>query len=126
MNSQVQIFEIGEYNNDCRIGRWNYIYKDVKMNLFFKLFSGGGYYNKNGEKQGKWIQLDEGFYYGKQVTNQGEYNMNGMKVGRWDIIYYNGDDKEYKQMEMHINKQWKWIVQSNRKWEKDWKVGRIV
>ncbi|CAD8129056.1 unnamed protein product [Paramecium sonneborni] len=87
---QAQIFEFGEYSHGQRIGRWNYIKKDKKI--------GGGNYNKNGQKQGKWIELDEGFYKRKQVAYKGEYNMNGMKVGNWDIMYKNDFWKGYQQI----------------------------
>ncbi|CAD8131250.1 unnamed protein product [Paramecium sonneborni] len=87
---RAQIFEIGEYHNDFRIGRWNYISQDGKI--------GGGSYNKEGWKLGKWIELDEGFNDDKKVTYHGEYNINGMKVGRWDIMYCKYNEKEYKQI----------------------------
>ncbi|CAD8129677.1 unnamed protein product [Paramecium sonneborni] len=88
--SKAQIFEIGEYLNDFRIGRWNCICQYRKI--------GGGIYNKEGWKQGKWIEPDERIYDIKKVSYNGEYNMNNMKVGRWDIMYCKYDEKEYKQI----------------------------
>ncbi|CAD8096156.1 unnamed protein product [Paramecium sonneborni] len=55
----AQIFEFGEYSLGYRIGKWNYIKKDKTI--------GGGNYNNNGGKQGKWIELDKGFYSKKKV-----------------------------------------------------------
>ncbi|CAD8128970.1 unnamed protein product [Paramecium sonneborni] len=101
--NQVQIFETGEYYNGLRIGKWNYIYY-CQIDLIIKLFVGGGLYNDNGEKQGKWIELDEGFYDDKKITYCGEYNKNGKKVGIWDIMYSQRIEKvSYK----HILKNYK-------------------
>ncbi|CAD8129323.1 unnamed protein product [Paramecium sonneborni] len=59
---------------------------------------GGGYYNHDNCKQGKWIELDEGFYFKKQVTYNGEYNMKGMKIGKWNSMYCESHGQEYKQI----------------------------
>ncbi|CAD8119572.1 unnamed protein product [Paramecium sonneborni] len=87
--NQAQIIETGEYNKNLRIGKWNQISQGVRI--------GGGLYNKEGQKQGKWIDLDEGYYRDKKVTHIGEYDFNGKKVGRWDIMYCKHDEKKYKQ-----------------------------
>ncbi|CAD8106822.1 unnamed protein product [Paramecium sonneborni] len=83
-----QIFETGEYLNDFRIGKWNYLYNNENI--------GGGLYNFKGEKIGNWIVLDEGFFYFAQVTYHGEYNMKGVKVGKWDISYCDCGQNKYK------------------------------
>ncbi|CAD8129436.1 unnamed protein product [Paramecium sonneborni] len=77
--NQAQIFTSGEYYNNFKMGFWKYIYQDKMI--------GGGYQNKFGQKQGKWIELDDGFCNSKQVTFEGEYKMKGMKVDRWNIMY---------------------------------------
>ncbi|CAD8129088.1 unnamed protein product [Paramecium sonneborni] len=77
--NQERVFEIGEYYNGLRIGKWNFFKDGQKI--------GGGFYSIDGQKQGKWIELDQGFYFRKQVKYNGEYNQNGKKVGRWDILY---------------------------------------
>ncbi|CAD8130987.1 unnamed protein product [Paramecium sonneborni] len=89
--SLVNVFAEGEYYNGIQEGIWKYI----QMNKMI----GCGYYIK-GQKIGKWIELDEGFYNHKQITYYGEYNMNGMKVGRWDIMYCKDNEKIYKQMQI--------------------------
>ncbi|CAD8101910.1 unnamed protein product [Paramecium sonneborni] len=92
-SSQAKIFETGEYYYDLRIGKWNYMDNDMMI--------GGGFYNQFGQKQGKWIELGEGFYANGIVNQFGEYNMNGMKVGRWDIMYcgwYRGKKDKYMQI----------------------------
>ncbi|CAD8130534.1 unnamed protein product [Paramecium sonneborni] len=71
VNRKVEIFDVGKYQNGFRIERWNFISENAKI--------GCGFYNKNGQKQGKWIELDKGFYNLKKVIYFGEYNMNGMK-----------------------------------------------
>ncbi|CAD8107875.1 unnamed protein product [Paramecium sonneborni] len=89
-SDQAQIFELGEYSDGQKIGRWDYIKKNKKI--------GGGNYNQNGVKYGKWIELDEGFYSQKKVVYMGEYNMNGVKVGSWDIMLKNELEKGYQQI----------------------------
>ncbi|CAD8130551.1 unnamed protein product [Paramecium sonneborni] len=59
---------------------------------------GRGFYNKNGQKQGKWIELDKEFYIEKLVCYIGEYNGNGVKVGGWDIIYKMSNYLPYNQI----------------------------
>ncbi|CAD8130122.1 unnamed protein product [Paramecium sonneborni] len=104
-----QVTYIGEYNlNGSKVGRWDIWFQkkneeqtNDNMQIIFKYkeynmrFSGGGSYDQEGsqKKFGKWIELDEGFQFFKQVTYIGEYNINGMKQGRWDIWFQktNGD-----------------------------------
>ncbi|CAD8126698.1 unnamed protein product [Paramecium sonneborni] len=85
-SSQSYVCESGEFCNNLKCGRWNYIYKNKII--------GGGSYDKKALKIGKWIELSDGFYDGSQVTYKGEYN-NGKKVGLWEIWYKNvkGDQK---------------------------------
>ncbi|CAD8128908.1 unnamed protein product [Paramecium sonneborni] len=97
-SKQLQIFEIGEYYNGLRIGGWKYFLENQKI--------GGGFYNKNGQKQGKWIDLDEGFQDSKKVIFCGEYDLKSMKVGQWDIMYsnaYENGNGKYKQMQKFEN-----------------------
>ncbi|CAD8070501.1 unnamed protein product [Paramecium sonneborni] len=90
---QTQIFETGEYSNGLRIGKWNYMHEHKMI--------GGGSYNQYGQKQGKWIELGEGFYANGNVIQFGEYNMNGMKVGKWDIMYCDSYwDRKFKYMQI--------------------------
>ncbi|CAD8105147.1 unnamed protein product [Paramecium sonneborni] len=88
--SQAQVYEIGKYENNIRKGVWEFVYNNYKI--------GGGQFNNDGNKQGKWIDLFENFFYNAQVTYNGEYNMNNMKVGRWDIMYDKVRDRQYKQI----------------------------
>ncbi|CAD8197955.1 unnamed protein product [Paramecium pentaurelia] len=83
---QKQIIYIGKYKNGKKVGRWDVEYRQCGSDLFSQI--GGGQYDEDGDgiKIGKWIELDNGFYYNKQVTYNGVYN-NGKKVGRWDIEY---------------------------------------
>ncbi|CAD8090443.1 unnamed protein product [Paramecium sonneborni] len=77
--SHIQIFEIGEYQKDLRVGVWKYT--DDNNNWI-----GGGIYDYEGYKKGKWIVLDEQFSKQSEVIYNGEYNIKGQKVGRWDIL----------------------------------------
>ncbi|CAD8213357.1 unnamed protein product [Paramecium pentaurelia] len=76
--SLAQVYESEEYFNDYKKGTWKYIYKN---NII-----GGGSYNDSGQRNGKWIELSEGFYKYSQITYKGEYK-NGKKVGNWDIFW---------------------------------------
>ncbi|CAD8178217.1 unnamed protein product [Paramecium octaurelia] len=79
--SQAQILEEGVYIGGLRNGIWKYIYENKEI--------GGGDYNKQGLRNGKWIQLSEGFWNQSQVKYIGRYK-NGDKVGRWDICKFGG------------------------------------
>ncbi|CAD8068158.1 unnamed protein product [Paramecium sonneborni] len=55
----------------------------------FQQIGGGSYESNEGEKKiGKWVELNERFYNGYQITYNGEYNRNGMKTGIWLIMGY--------------------------------------
>ncbi|CAD8176801.1 unnamed protein product [Paramecium octaurelia] len=72
----------GEYKNNTRIGRWDIWYQKDKE--FQRI--GGGQYEDDGIKIGKWIELSKEFRSdyqpSEQITYHGEYN-NGKKVGIW-------------------------------------------
>ncbi|CAD8135882.1 unnamed protein product [Paramecium pentaurelia] len=76
---KAQAYEIGQYVSDLRNGTWKQIYEDKEI--------GGGDYNKQGQKEGKWKEFWDGFWHYSQVFYLGEYQ-NGNKVGRWDILCY--------------------------------------
>ncbi|CAD8104721.1 unnamed protein product [Paramecium sonneborni] len=118
--SLALIYETGEYLNDFKIGRWKYFYENKNI--------GGGLYNNEGEKIGKWIDLNDGFQDGKQVTYAGEYNRNGKKVGKWDIMHCRRQKNQYKQIgggyydkEANYQKIGKW-VELDELFEEDKKV----
>ncbi|CAD8194456.1 unnamed protein product [Paramecium octaurelia] len=75
-NSQAYI--VGRYENDLKLGSWQYVYNDKEI--------GGGKYNQQGVKDGLWQELGDGFWDQNQVTHNGEYQI-GKKVGRWNIKY---------------------------------------
>ncbi|CAD8116807.1 unnamed protein product [Paramecium primaurelia] len=74
--NKAKVYEVGEYVKGKRKGNWKYIYENKKID--------GGVYNEQGQKEGIWIELSEGFYSDSQVIYNGEYQ-NGKKVGRWNI-----------------------------------------
>ncbi|CAD8153599.1 unnamed protein product [Paramecium pentaurelia] len=73
-NSKAQIYERGVYYNNQRFGTWNFIQDNKRI--------GGGQYNNQGKKNGKWIELNDRYYNLSQITHQGEYK-NDNKVGEW-------------------------------------------
>ncbi|CAD8068146.1 unnamed protein product [Paramecium sonneborni] len=95
--SKVPLFEEGDYKNNKRTGRWNYIYKDQIMYQINLQFCGHGSYEK-GQKNGSWVELWEGFRHGSQIIYDGDYNRNGRRIGKWDIIYCLPFEQEYKQI----------------------------
>ncbi|CAD8213734.1 unnamed protein product [Paramecium pentaurelia] len=78
--SQAKVYEVGEYQDGIRKDNWKYIYVNKKM--------GGGRYNYEGQKHGKWVELQKNFQDDSQVKYTGEYK-NGKKIGIWDIEYLN-------------------------------------
>ncbi|CAD8188629.1 unnamed protein product [Paramecium pentaurelia] len=75
-----QITYIGHYRNCKKIGRWDIWFKTREANFL----TGGGSYDEDGNKIGKWIELSDGFQEQSQTTYIGQYR-NGNKIGRWDI-----------------------------------------
>ncbi|CAD8122848.1 unnamed protein product [Paramecium sonneborni] len=75
---QSQIYEVGEYFNNQRIGIWKYVCENQEID--------GGSYNEIGLKNGKWVDLSENFNSYSQLTQQGEYK-NGIRVGIWDTYW---------------------------------------
>ncbi|CAD8194517.1 unnamed protein product [Paramecium pentaurelia] len=92
----------GEYQNGCKRGIWSTFYMVQKI--------GGGLYNENELKNGKWIDLHENFNNTLQVIYQGEY-LNGRKIGIWNI---HSQQKLYGigYYDENGNKNGKWITMS--------------
>ncbi|CAD8065871.1 unnamed protein product [Paramecium sonneborni] len=78
--SEAQVFEVGEYVNNNRIGIWKIFYKEQEI--------GGGEYNLKSEKIGLWLEVNESFCDFNQVKFKGEYRSN-QKIGRWDTFLHN-------------------------------------
>ncbi|CAD8117458.1 unnamed protein product [Paramecium sonneborni] len=92
-SSEDQITYFGEYNKKGRkVGKWSIRWNEKGQNKQI----GGGSFDEQGIKIGRWMELCEGFNSEKQVTYNGEYNQKGMKVGRWDINYCEEGKQEYK------------------------------
>ncbi|CAD8213287.1 unnamed protein product [Paramecium pentaurelia] len=85
--SKAQVYEIGKYKNNLRKGTWKYIYMDQEI--------GGGKYNQQGQRNGKWIELNDQFSQYSQITHIGLYQ-NGKKVGKWDIYYRKDVDQPFE------------------------------
>ncbi|CAD8145673.1 unnamed protein product [Paramecium pentaurelia] len=87
--SLAQVYEVGQYVNDQRNGTWKFIYENNEI--------GGGKYNMDSQKNGKWIDLSSEFWSESQVTYSGEYK-NGKKIGIWDVWFYDDNDKKKNQL----------------------------
>ncbi|CAK60854.1 unnamed protein product (macronuclear) [Paramecium tetraurelia] len=95
----AQILHTGTYKEGKKIGRWDILYR-ISNNKPFEIIGGGTYDDRlegqvisSSLKNGKWIELIEGFWRDNQITYKGEYH-NGVKVGQWDIYYYNEDTED--------------------------------
>ncbi|CAK70801.1 unnamed protein product (macronuclear) [Paramecium tetraurelia] len=88
--SEYEILYTGLYDNGKKQGQWDIEFKDgrfapshPKMYLAIQnKFSGGGVYDENEQKTGKWIELHEDFRNVCQVILEGEY-VKGIKQGKW-------------------------------------------
>ncbi|CAK61770.1 unnamed protein product (macronuclear) [Paramecium tetraurelia] len=92
--NQAYILEIGEYINDFRKGKWSYEFEKQKIK--------GGFYNLHSQKNGKWVEIQDEFYYYSQVTYVGEYQID-KKVGLWETWYKNHvkDQKNVQMQNIH-------------------------
>ncbi|CAD8187990.1 unnamed protein product [Paramecium octaurelia] len=76
----------GLYKNGEKVGRWDILISDIHKDTDVQF--GGGHYDDggNGNKIGRWIDLDDQFLKGQNLSHRGLYK-NGKKVGRWDIWF---------------------------------------
>ncbi|CAK58726.1 unnamed protein product (macronuclear) [Paramecium tetraurelia] len=72
------VFYKGEYQKDLRQGRWDIVMNNQNV--------GGGNYNENGLKHGRWIDFHENYSDFAQIIHYGEYK-NGIKQGIWAINF---------------------------------------
>ncbi|CAD8164363.1 unnamed protein product [Paramecium octaurelia] len=81
-SNSKEVLYIGEYKNGNKVGKWDIKYRDSVSSPFFQI--GGGLFDEKceGIMNGKWIQISDEFWFGKQVIYHGEYK-NGKKVGKW-------------------------------------------
>ncbi|CAD8213821.1 unnamed protein product [Paramecium pentaurelia] len=69
-----QVYESEEYFNDYKKGTWKFIYKNKII--------GGGTYSDSGQRNGKLIELSQGFYKYSQVTYKCEdKNVKKLEIG---------------------------------------------
>ncbi|CAD8214535.1 unnamed protein product [Paramecium pentaurelia] len=89
----------GIYNQGQQIGKWKSYKKSQTLQAYIKLLErGGGLYNVQGQKNGKWIDLDDEYELFRQITHSSEY-FNGKQKGNWYILYK--EDSHIKE-EVHI------------------------
>ncbi|CAD8203972.1 unnamed protein product [Paramecium pentaurelia] len=80
--NKCQVVYHGEYKNGKKYGRWDISYKE--QILIWPEWIGGGQYDEQGCKIGKWVDLSNNFHDDNQSTYNGEYK-NGKKQGIWDL-----------------------------------------
>ncbi|CAD8142269.1 unnamed protein product [Paramecium pentaurelia] len=92
-NHNCKVLDVGQYDHGIKQGRWDiktikYYEHDVltynfwPKDTFYKI-AGGNY--QNGEKNGKWIDLDENYNYHNQILYEGEF-YNDLKQGKWEMM----------------------------------------
>ncbi|CAD8120368.1 unnamed protein product [Paramecium sonneborni] len=83
-NSENMITFRGKYNKGVKFGRWDTYYQknfDDQTKMI-----GGGEFNLQGKKNGRWIEIHENYFSLCNIQYQGEYN-NGKKQGKWIIQF---------------------------------------
>ncbi|CAD8109918.1 unnamed protein product [Paramecium sonneborni] len=103
--SQSQVYERGIYFENQKRGSWIFLKENKRF--------GGGQYNNQGQKIGKWIELNDQYNHLSQVTCKGEYK-NGKRVGKWEYYMLQGEYKLigvgiYQEMQEESIKNGKWI-----------------
>ncbi|CAD8116043.1 unnamed protein product [Paramecium sonneborni] len=88
-----QLIYRGEYQYGLKQGRWDIYFQSFFDNRF-KII-GGGKYDRNGNKNGKWVEEGENFWNGFQILEKGEYR-NGIKIGLWESFQKGYQDDKYK------------------------------
>ncbi|CAD8196820.1 unnamed protein product [Paramecium octaurelia] len=94
---RLQITWKGQYKNGRKISSWEIYYNEFDGEWKHKII-GGGFYDQEGSKSGKWIEQSEIFIWDSQVTYQGHYK-NRKKIGMWEI-YYKQNDKLKQKLRM--------------------------
>ncbi|CAD8122015.1 unnamed protein product [Paramecium sonneborni] len=79
----IQIIYQGEYNDGKRQGYWKTLFRYDRQSNFEQMCK--GFSNDKGQKNGKWIVLNNNFNHTCQVIYEGEYK-NGLYIHRWDTI----------------------------------------
>ncbi|CAD8210289.1 unnamed protein product [Paramecium pentaurelia] len=72
-----QIFYLGNYQDGIKTGKWISQFQDTSI--------GGGFYKENGQKDGRWTDIDHYFRDCYLITYGGRYD-NGTKVGIWMVV----------------------------------------
>ncbi|CAD8129471.1 unnamed protein product [Paramecium sonneborni] len=93
-----EVFHLGKYKNNKKIGRWI-----TRLDSLSLKEIGGGQYNQDGVKDGEWTEVSDDYSQFNQVTFKGVYKI-GQKNGLWKSFL---EEKEML-----------WFIQSKRfkKW----------
>ncbi|CAD8128380.1 unnamed protein product [Paramecium sonneborni] len=83
LNQDLHTIFDGYYVKGSKQGLWEATMKSLRKTTH-KI--GGGCYNQNGLKDGRWIDLHDRFKDHCFLIYNGYYN-EGLKVGNWDILY---------------------------------------
>ncbi|CAD8120896.1 unnamed protein product [Paramecium sonneborni] len=86
----------GEYLDGIKQGFWKIMCWFFNQNANFEQ-KGGGAFNQQGIKDGKWIELVSNFSEINQITYIGDY-IHGKKCGKWDIQIIDPKSKKLKKI----------------------------
>ncbi|CAD8066186.1 unnamed protein product [Paramecium primaurelia] len=91
-NYDCQVIEVGVYKNGNRSYRWDVQYRNQQEQKFQTI--AGGNYDLQGNKIGKWTELDTCFKKNFQVIHEGQYE-NNMKNGKWNTQFREVQNKKF-------------------------------
>ncbi|CAK58108.1 unnamed protein product (macronuclear) [Paramecium tetraurelia] len=114
LNDLNQIIYMGTYNDGLPIGIWEVLLIYDKKHTQI----GGGAYNDEGKKNGRWVDLCRDWLNGnKEITLVGEYK-NGKKIGLWNTFNWYNQSIGGGEFEDGIKKgQW---VELHDNWHQKW------
>ncbi|CAD8187881.1 unnamed protein product [Paramecium pentaurelia] len=85
--NDCKIFFVGQFEYGKKIGRWNVI--------FLNTIIGGGDYDNQGMKTGRWIDLNNNFFSYSQLIFTGQY-ISGKRIEKWEILCRFDPQKEFE------------------------------
>ncbi|CAD8146680.1 unnamed protein product [Paramecium octaurelia] len=92
---QCQVIESGQYDCGKRIGSWIIKFRYTIKKDFNKI--GGGKYDDQGMKNGKWVEIFQSFQNSCQVILTGDY-LDGKKVEKWKILVRDHEKDRFQQI----------------------------
>ncbi|CAD8114409.1 unnamed protein product [Paramecium sonneborni] len=97
---------VGQYKNGKKVGKWDIKFQTEKDLYHYQLI-GGGEYDNNEIRIGKWTDLVEIFKNVKETIIQVGFYKNDEKEGFWDIMKRVNDNQKFQLMgQENLNKKY--------------------